>query len=154
MILLDSDILLIDRRYTNDPRHAVNRLFLQQAQASTMPLGITTQAILEVIGALSFNVSPAKVLTLLDDLTSDYGLIILPDLQQHPEYAACTVNDVLVQIRQQMALGDAVQAVQIARHAGSAVALLTWNARHFVGKMTVPVLTPQEWHNQQSGTTP
>jgi hypothetical protein len=54
-------------------------------------------------------------LTLLDDLTSDYGLIVLPDPQQYPEYAACTIHEVQDQIRRRMALGDAVQATQIAR---------------------------------------
>jgi len=38
-----------------------------------------------------------------------------------------------------MSLADAVQAVQIARFAGHADCLLTWNARHFQGKLTIPV---------------
>ena len=46
-----------------------------------------------------------------------------------------------------------VQAVQIAKYAGSAQCLLSWNARHFQGKLVIPVLTPQEWLNQQTGTT-
>jgi hypothetical protein len=49
-----------------------------------------------------------------------------------------------------MALGDAVQAVQIARNASHADCLLTWNARHFVGKTAVPVLTPEDWLDQRA----
>jgi hypothetical protein len=55
---------------------------------------------------------------------------------------------------EQMALGDAVQAAQITRYAPNALALLTWNARHFTGKVAIPVLTPQEWLNQQAGQPP
>jgi hypothetical protein len=49
-----------------------------------------------------------------------------------------------------MALGDAVQAVQIDRYARHASRLLTWNARHFIGKLAIPVQTPQDWIAQQS----
>ena len=52
-----------------------------------------------------------------------------------------------------MSLGDAVQAVQTAHFVPSADCLLTWNARHFTGKIAVPVMTPQEWLQQQ-GPTP
>ncbi len=33
--------------------------------------------------------------------------------------------------------------------AADAVCLLTWNARHFQGKVVVPVLTPEDWLRQQ-----
>ena len=45
---------------------------------------------------------------------------------------------------QMMALGDAVQAVQIRRYAHDAQCLVTWNARHFQGKVAIPVLTPED----------
>jgi len=45
----------------------------------------------------------------------------------------------------QMSLGDAVQAVQIAHNASHAQCLLSWNAKHFSGKMAIPVLTPEDW---------
>ena len=39
-------------------------------------------------------------------------------------------------------------------HAAGADYLLTWNARHFVSKLIIPALTPEEWLNQQPGATP
>ena len=44
-----------------------------------------------------------------------------------------------------MSLDDSVQAVQIRRYAPFAECLLTWNAKHFQGKIAVPVMTPVEW---------
>ena len=55
---------------------------------------------------------------------------------------------------QKMALGDAVQAVQIRMFAPHADALLTWNAKHFKGKIVIPVLTPEEWLQQQPPPVP
>jgi hypothetical protein len=154
MILLDSDVILLDRRYPNDPRHAINQQALQRLWSGPHPLGITQQAILEVVGILSYNVAFSLIPALLGDVTRNYRLRVVPDPLQSPGYAGCTVQDVLLQMNHQMSLADAVQAVQIAHYASGVLALLTWNARHFVGKMIIPVLTPEEWLNQHLGTTP
>jgi hypothetical protein len=154
VILLDSDVLLIELRYTNDSRFAVNRQALQRLQGDGTPLGVTTQVLLEVVGTLSFNTSPPQIPRLPRYLCGAYGIQVVPDLQQHPQYAGCTVDEVLTQMSSQMALGDAVQAVQIARYVAGAQCLLTWNAKHFVGKLMIPVLTPGDWLSQQPGGTP
>jgi hypothetical protein len=143
VIVIDSDVLVIEVRYPNDPRFAVNRQALQQIQADHFSLGISAHALLEVVGILSFNTSSANIVHLPGYLVHQYGLLVLPDPQQHPDYAGCTVQEVLLQVAQQMALGDAVQAVQIARHLAFADCLLTWNAKHFQGKLVIPVFTPQ-----------
>jgi hypothetical protein len=154
VILLDSDVLLIDHRYKQDPKFALNRQALQRLQTEGIPRGVTQQVLLEVIGILSFNISPADVAHLPGILSVQYGLTVYPDIQQYPVYADCPVIALIAQLSQQMGLGDAVQAVQIARHASYAECLLTWNARHFRGKLVIPVLTPEEWLQQQPGTTP
>jgi hypothetical protein len=154
MILLDSDILLIDLRYPNDPRFAINRQALQQLRSDNIPLGLTSQVLLETVGILSFNVSPARVAQLPLYICFQYQLVVLPDVNQHPDYAGCTVQQLMTQMALQMALGDAVQAVQVAQFASFADGLLTWNAKHFQGKLAIPVLTPQDWLHQRSTSTP
>jgi hypothetical protein len=49
-----------------------------------------------------------------------------------------------------MAAGDAVIAAQVAKYAAGATAFLTWNLKHFRGNLAVPVLTPDEWLQQQN----
>jgi hypothetical protein len=82
---------------------------------------------------------------LADQLPRRYGLQVLPDVQLVPEYAGCTVADVLAAIANRMALGDAINAVQIAKFVAAASSLLTWNAKHYQGKLAIPALTPAEW---------
>lgn len=154
MILLDADIVLIDRRYKTDPRYPVNRQVIERIQTLQIPAGITSQALLEVVGIMSFNIPTKLVPTLADDLASSYSLKVVPEFLQHPDYAGCSIQELIDRMSLQMSLGDAVQAVQIAHFARSANCLLTWNAGHFIGKIAIPVLTPQEWLLGQAGPTP
>ncbi len=154
MILLDSDVLVLDLRYGRDPRVPVNRQALQQLVSDRVSLGISTAALLEVVGTLSFNVPAAHIPLLPERVMVPYGLLAIPDEQQYPQFANCTVREVVAQMGHRMSFGDAVQAVQIARFAASAECLLTWNAKHFQGKLVIPVLTPGEWLNRRLSGTP
>jgi hypothetical protein len=154
MILLDSDVLLIAHRYQNDRNFGVNAQALQQIKSESIALAMTSQAFLEVVGVLSYNVPGANVPRLPHFLAGLYGLLIFPDTQRHPDYAGCTVAELIAQMSLQMSLPDAVQAVQIARYASHADCLLTWNARHFRGKIVIPTFTPLEWLNQRASSKP
>lgn len=154
MILLDADILLIELRYKNDSRFPVNRQILENVRSGVVRAGVTVQALLEVVGVLSFNVSAARVPRLADLLCGQYRLTTIPDPQQHPGYAGCAIGELVSQMSQQMSLGDAVQAVQIAHNVAEVDCLLSWNARHFQNKIVVPVLTPPDWLARQSPSDP
>ena len=154
MILLDADVLLVDHRYPQDPKHVRNRKALDRLKQDAHEVGITVQALLEVVGVLSFTTPLADIPNLSDMKTRQYGLRVIPDPLTDPNYAGVMFAEVVTQIATRMSLGDAVQAVQIARFAPHADALLTWNAKHFRGKSIVPVLTPDEWLQQQPPTAP
>lgn len=145
MILLDADVLLIDLRYSNDSRFAVNQRLLHQLKAERRSVAMTSQAILEVVGVLSFNVAPAKIAALPNLLCAQYARSVIPDPRQDSEFTGCTFHEIVSQMVKQMAAGNAVQAVQIERHAASADCLISWNAKHFAGKLVTPVLTPDGW---------
>ena len=85
MILLDSEVLLLDLRYQRDPRFSVNQQVLHQLRAAASPGGITLQALLEIIGVLSFNLAAASVPPLLSLIPIQYGLLVVPDPDQ-PSY--------------------------------------------------------------------
>lgn len=148
MIVVDADVLIIDLTYPNDPNFAANKRFLDHAVVNGIERGITTQGLLEVVGKRSFQTPAALIPRLPTSIRSHYGLKLVPDPAAVPEYSGCTFDEVVTQIAQQMSLGDAVMAVQIAKHAPTA--LVTWNAKHFRGKLIVPVLTPDEWLQQQN----
>ena len=46
--------------------------------------------------------------------------------------------------RKDQLLQDAEIALTVEQHAASLNAFVTWNAKHFAGKISVPVLTPRE----------
>ncbi len=145
MIVLDTDVLVIDLRYLRDARYAVNRQFLDHARSQQFPLAVTSHTLLEIVGKYSFNVPQADIALLADLLPRRYGLQVVPDVRSFADYAGCTVAEVLAAIANRMALGDAVNAVQIAKYASAASCLLTWNAKHYQGKLAIPALTPGEW---------
>jgi hypothetical protein len=153
VIVLDADVLVIDLSHPTDPNFTVNERFLDYLAANNIARGITTQGLLEVVGKRSYQTPAALIPRLPASIRSHYGLILIPDPATVPEYAACTFDEVVTQIAQQMALGDAVMAVQIVKYAPTATALVTWNAKHFRGKLVVPVLTPDEWLQQQNPPT-
>src|SRR4029077_4804461 len=107
-----------------------------------------------VVGVMSYGTPAADVPLIPAALRTVYGILIIPDPVAEPDYARCTFDELLRQMSLKMSLGDAVQAVQIAKFAPNADALLTWNAKHFRGKLSVPVLTPDEWLQQQPPTAP
>jgi len=153
MIVLDANILVTDLSYPNDPNQTVNRRFLDFVAANKIERGITTQGLLEVVGKRSFQTPAAIIARLPAILLARYELMLIPDSATVPEYAACTFDEVVTQMAAQMGLGDAIMAVQIAKFAPTADALITWNAKHFRGKLIVPVLTPDEWLAQQQPLT-
>ncbi|MBI5035235.1 MAG: hypothetical protein HZB51_32310 [Chloroflexi bacterium] len=59
MVVIDTDVFLIEFAYHTDTRQAVNTQFLQQAQ--TADPAITVYNLMELLGQMSFNLTPAKL---------------------------------------------------------------------------------------------
>ena len=134
MILLDANILVIDLGYIRDRQFDENLAFLTHTFAHDIDRGITSQGLLEVVGKRSFNVSKTLVASLPSAVAKKYGLSVIPDPSSHPDYSGCTFDEIVMQMTLKMSLGDAVMAVQIAKFAPTASALITWDAAHFRGK--------------------
>jgi hypothetical protein len=151
--LIDTDVLVIDHRYQRDPKHSRNRQAIDQLHQDGHEVGITCHALLEAVGIVSFSTPVADIPGLPSFFVNRYRLKVFPDPVVFQSYAQIITDDVVTQMATQMSLGDAVQAVQIRMFAPYADALLTWNAKHFKGKIAIPVLTPEEWLQQQPPPT-
>ncbi|MHB8731351.1 MAG: hypothetical protein ACYDAB_06125 [bacterium] len=141
MICIDSDIFLIDLRYKTDRRAAQTRAFLEDVRASGH--GATTIFnLLEVAGVLSFNLNPHQLLEFCALLPARYGIDVLPSPDLRGTLPGLPVGEVLEVIRHQAAFGDALIAVLVNRLREQVTSFVTWNERHFQGRVSVPVFTP------------
>jgi hypothetical protein len=157
MIVVDADVLWLARRNAQDPRRPVNQQFLDALRAGGVRRGVTTQGLLEAVGKFSYGTPPADIPRLPGLICTIHGLEVIPDPAAVPGYAGCTVAEVVARMVRKMSAGDAVMAVQVDRYAPAGSTLVTWNAKHFRGKLTVPVMTPAEWLLQNppaAGPTP
>lgn len=145
MIVLDSNVLLIDFKYKNDANFATNGQALAALVTAGVPLAVPTQVVIELVGVMCFGTPVADVPKIWPVIKSRYNLRVIPDPATVPDHCGCTPDEILAQMVQKMAAGDAVIAAQIAKFAPGATAFLTWNLKHFRGNLVIPVLTPEEW---------
>jgi len=148
MIVLDADVLLVDMRYDRDSRFLLNRQVLDQLRASPLPLAIVSHTLLEILGVSSFNLSRQGLLDLADRIPANYALDVFPALEMDPGYAGLKMTEIRDRIAMKLSVGDAVTVLQIERFVPQPTLFLSWNARHFRGKLAIPVLTPEEWWQQ------
>lgn len=102
MIILDTDVLLVDYRYPRDARFADNRRALDRMRQDGHWLGVTTQALLEMVGVLSFNVSSNLVEKLPSAITTQYRLTLFPNPVATPDYAGCSYDEIVYQMKSKM----------------------------------------------------
>jgi predicted nucleic acid-binding protein len=144
VIFVDSNLFVIDLRYLDDPDHRVNRRALDRlARDGT---GMTSVLnVLETCGILSFNLSVAALHALYVHFAQRYRVTVVPGGGYDTRLPAPTVREVLARMEKRMALKDAEIAHVAEQHAASLSAFVSWNAKHFAGKLSVPALTPREW---------
>lgn len=144
MIFLDSNLFVIDLRYPDDAHYRVNRRALDRLSGEG--IGMTSVVnVLEVCGILSFNLSPAALVDLFVHFARRYRLTVVPGSGYDARLPAPTARQVLARMAKRMALKDAEIALLVEENSAGLDSFLSWNAKHFAGKLVVPALTPSEW---------
>ena len=140
MILIDSDIFILDLFYPTDIRIEATRRFLEGGEERAT----TIFNVLEVCGIASFNRSPEDVTRLFRAFHQIYDLDVL-----YPKARALPSEDVLTQlvartftrILRKMSFSDAL-ILTTAESFGIST-LVTWNVKHFEDRTTILVITPE-----------
>lgn len=144
VIFVDSNLFVIDLRYRDNPNYRVNRRALDRlaegGQGMTSVLNL-----LEVCGILSFNLSASALHGLYLHFARRYRVTVVPAATYDTRLPAPSAGAVLARMEQRMALKDAEIALVVEQHAATLDAVVTWNAKHFAGKLAVPAFTPREW---------
>ena len=146
MVIIDTDILIMEFRYQRDTKYPINKQFLSIIRATGG--AITVYTLMEFLGNMSFNMNRSKLTRWRSWLRDAYNLaIIWPEAQgidadsftyslifEHPFKRMC---------RSPVAFVDSL-ILELAEQVEEAETLVTWNAKHFVGKTSLTVKTPEE----------
>ncbi len=144
MIFVDSNVFVIDLRYPKDENYRVNRRALDRlARQGT---GMTSVLnLLEICGILSFNLSPSGLHGLFVHFARRYRVTVVPAADYETRIPGPTARELLVRMEKRMSLEDAEIALTVEQQAAGTSAFLSWNAKHFTGRLPVPAWTPREW---------
>ena len=148
MVVIDSDVLLLAFAYPNDARQKVNQKFLESVQAARP--ATTIYNVMEVLGQLSFNLSAEQLADWQSWLVNAYNLTVIWDTDSKDKVDPESWREVLYErpFRKmqtvRMAFMDALIS-SAAEHAPNVECFVTWNSKHFKGKTSLVVLTPEEY---------
>jgi hypothetical protein len=144
VIFADSNLFVIDLRYPDDADYRMNRRALDRLNREGT--GMTSILnVLEVCGILSFNLSASALHALYVHFARRYRLTVIPGGGYDTRLPAPPVRDLLAKMEKRMALKDAEIALAVEEQGSNLDAFVSWNAKHFSGKLSVPAVTPREW---------
>lgn len=142
-VFIDTDIFVRDLRYQRDANIVSNQKFLDKVRSRKIKGVTSIFNLLEVCGVLSFNLSQDDLLKLYADFTKYYSVQILfpANAQVELQY---DIPKIFQSITQKQGLGDAQISYVINRFATDLSFVATWNIAHYEGRVSVPVLTPDQ----------
>ena len=147
MVIVDTDIFILEFRFQRDHRYSINNQFLSTIKATGG--GITIYSVMEFLGQISFNVNPDRLVDWRSWLQDAYNLtIIWPEVRGIDAdgfIRSLLFNRPFVRMcRTPIAFVDCL-ILDLAEQVEEAQTLITWNAKHFMGKTSLAVKTPQEY---------
>lgn len=138
MIALDTDILAIHHIFTWDPRRSVNEQFYQRVKGNT---ATSIHNLLELCGLFSLAGLSQKADSVLEKYLKGREITIL--FSAYHEDWGDYVSSIFAYVKRGFSYGDALVAEAVEQ--SEAEAFITWNKKHFVGKIKIGVLTPEEY---------
>lgn len=144
LVVIDSNVFIIDLRYHRDPNFVENRRFLD-AIASSESGATTIFNLLEVCGVLSFNLNERQLAELFAYFGDRYKVRVIPVANLDAPIPFLTVGMVFSHISRKTALGDALILAAIEQAIPGADTIVSWDKEHLLGKTSLQVVTPVEF---------
>jgi hypothetical protein len=142
LVLLDSNIFILDRFFPRDALYPKNRAFVEQLGA--IEAAVSSFTLLEICGVAGFRLSAHELESWLFRFTSLYPFLILDVVglkgKDAEEWWSSFVGEVAEMIARKMTLGDAVLLREAENYGPEAI--ITWNTKDYVRRTRLPVLTP------------
>lgn len=144
VVVIDSNIFIIDLRYQSDRNFAVNSRFLKLVTAKRRGV-VSLVNLLEIIGILSFNLNERQLLEFYGYFPRRYNIDVVPSFSLDAHLPALKIMDIMDAMMQRASLGDALTIASVAAYIPNASHFVTWDKEHFTGKMNAKVVTPTEF---------
>lgn len=144
LVLLDTNIFVIDLRYKRDVCYKSNRAFLDYiAQKQT---GFTTIVnLLELCGILSFNLNEKQLAELWFYFQDRYQVTVLPVPSLESKFPSIGIKEIFELLKNRTSLGDALMVVVAQKHLPFISTMVTWDKGHLENVFPGTVLTPEEF---------
>jgi predicted nucleic acid-binding protein len=144
LVLIDSNVFVIDLRYKQDTHYRANRKFLDvMGEAGT---GFTTIVnLLEICGILSFNLNDRQLRELWVYFEQRYKVTVLPDIALEGTLPSLRIREIFEWIKKKLSFGDAYVLAVALKQMPSLSVMITWDKEHFKGKFKGAIHTPAEY---------
>jgi len=146
LVLIDTDVFVIDEIFTNDQRHSATSKFLEGLPAESR--STTFHNVLEFCGIVATATKRDPRKTFLEFHELKGTRILYPKLQGEFLSFASYLDRVLERIGRGMRYGDA-NVLSLAEDCGVDF-IVTWNKRHYENRTKIQVRTPEEFFSSQA----
>jgi len=144
MLLIDSDVFIIDRRYRKDAKYRTNKNFLDIVHEEEKYTTIFN--LLEITGILSYNLSTSDIERFYYAFPDYYKINIISPVTNTlsaDSFMSELTNDIYEIIKKKLNFGDAlILKTAIDNHINTYVG---WNIRHFKGKAKMIFYPPADY---------
>ena len=138
-VVVDTDVLAIHHVFTWDKRHATNEEFLNAVERPAT----TVHNVLELVGIVCKALRKAEARSIYDAyMLSKKWAVLFPEMPLGWDEFCDFIFPCMERV---MSYGAALIAWTVDENADVIEAFVTWNKKHFSGKLGVPVRTPKEW---------
>ena len=144
LILIDTNVFVIDLRYKRDTNFRLNQSFLSFVAQNGS--GFTTIVnLLELCGILSFNLNQDQLLDLWTYFHDRYRITVLPEPDLQSVFPAIEINRLFDILCKKSSFGDALIMAVSKKYLPFVSTMVSWDNEHFKGKFSGKVLTPGEY---------
>lgn len=144
LVLVDTNIFVIDLRYKRDANYEINRAFLDHM--AEQKNGFTTIVnLLELCGILSFNLNENQLFELWSYFQDRYGVVVLPVPMLETNFPGIEIKEIFNLLKRRTSLGDALMISVAKKHLPFISTMITWDNMHLKKVFYGRVLTPEEF---------
>jgi len=142
LVLVDSNIFILDRFFPRDALYTQNKAFVEKLVS--IDAAVSSFTLLEICGAASFRLSTEELEAWLFGFTSLYPVYILDvhGLKGNncEAWWSIFVEEAAANIAKKMTFGDSVLLREAENY--DAEVIVTWNTKDFSRRTRLAVLTP------------